>query len=137
MKNKHNAKSAYALVNGEQRKFPSKMERDRYLVLHKLQKEGKISKLALQPRFVLKDGYTILRNGKKSKRKNIVYTPDFYYIENGLTVIEEVKGQETEAYRLRRSLFLYDKRNGINPNSEILHVDIFREFKKDEIIDWR
>ena len=48
-----------------------------------------ISGLAYQPSWIL------------SRAPKVTYTADFQYIENGRTVVEDVKGVLTEASRIR------------------------------------
>lgn len=77
--------------------FDSKAEASRYCELSLLEQTGAISGLALQPSFQLLPSYK--RGGKMVR--GITYTADFSYIENGVTVIEDVKGVETETFRLK------------------------------------
>ncbi len=78
--------------------FDSKAEMSRYIELKILESSGIISELSLQPRF------TILDKGYRNRKR--VYTADFMYAENGVWVVEDVKGKKTEAYSLRRDIFL-------------------------------
>lgn len=71
--------------------FDSKAEAKRYCELKWLQQSGEIQKLELQPRF------EFIINGTKCGH----YTADFRYIENGQSVVEEVKGREAKDFRLR------------------------------------
>lgn len=74
--------------------FDSKHEAKRYREL-KLMEAGKlISKLELQPRFV------IVINGVKV----CTYVGDFRYEEAGGTVVEDAKGMRTAMYRLKKKL---------------------------------
>jgi hypothetical protein len=134
---KYKSKKATALVNGKLKTFHSIFERDRFLQLSRLQKTGKIKKLSLQPRFILQEGFTIIKNGKKVKIQARTYTADFYYIKDGLVIIEDTKGFETNEYKRSRAFLLYQKRNGIHKDSDILHFDVFLEHKKDKQIIWR
>jgi hypothetical protein len=76
--------------------FASKKEANRYAELLLLLRNGDITELILQPRFEL----------VVYKVKVGTYTADFQYVDRrtGRTVIEDVKGVCTEAYRLRRQL---------------------------------
>lgn len=76
--------------------FDSTLERDRYLQLTTLQRAGVIRSLELQPRFVC------VVNGIKVTS----YKADFRYtdVETGEEVIEDTKGQRTEAYVVRKKL---------------------------------
>lgn len=89
------------IVNGI--KFDSKKEANRYYELLLLQKAKIITNLELQPKFLLQDGFK--KNGKTYRR--IEYIADFKYIENGKTIVEDVKGFKTEVFKLKHKLFEY------------------------------
>lgn len=84
--------------------FDSIAESKRYKELKLLEQAGEISKLELQPRFLLQEGFR--KNGKTFRK--IEYIADFQYIENGRLVIEDVKGKETEVFKLKRKLFEHE-----------------------------
>ena len=84
-------------------KFRSKKEADRYCVLKVLEKSKAISDLKLQVSFELVPSQII--QGKK--KRPICYVADFVYIENGVKVVEDVKGAITEIYRIKRHLMKY------------------------------
>lgn len=84
--------------------FDSIAESRRYKELKLLEQAGEISKLELQPRFLLQEGFK--KNGKTFRK--IEYIADFQYIENGKLVIEDVKGKETEVFKLKRKLFEHE-----------------------------
>lgn len=77
-------------------KFHSKREAARYGKLKWMEKVGIISSLELQPRF------EITVNGQKI----CTYVGDFEYTENGVRVVEDVKGYRTPEYRLKSKLML-------------------------------
>lgn len=79
-------------VVADGKKFDSKAEYNRYLVLKEMLRNGEISGLECQKSFVL-----------FGKRK---YIADFYYIREGKKVVEDVKGFETQVFKLKRDLFL-------------------------------
>lgn len=84
--------------------FDSKREAERYAELCILIKAGDIKDLVLQPKFPLQDKF-------KCRGKNIAaiaYIADFQYTETttGNVVVEDVKGVETEAFRIKKKLFL-------------------------------
>ena len=84
--------------------FDSRMEARRYVQLKEMLEAGDIYDLRLQPEFELIPAYT--RNGKRIRKT--VYRADFSYIKRGGgAVIEDVKGVETEAFKLKRKLFEY------------------------------
>lgn len=83
--------------------FDSKKEGLHYVELKKLEKQGKISNLELQPSFLLQDGFK--RDGKKYRP--ITYIADFRYVENGKVIVEDVKGFKTPEYKIKKKLLLY------------------------------
>lgn len=102
--NKYRAKPEY--VNGT--RFASGREANRYRELLLLERAGEISELELQPAYPLEiDGRPVLikskgyPNGRRSK-----YTADFRYTDarTGRQVVEDVKGFDTTASRLRRAV---------------------------------
>ena len=98
--------------------FDSKYERDRYLYLLDLQKQGKISGLRRQTPFLLIPKATkLVPKQLKTKVKYVervveiqsLYHNDFTYIEDGKYVCEEFKSAMTSKladYILRRKLMV-------------------------------
>ena len=85
-------------------KFDSIVEKDRYKVLIKKQEEGLIEDLQLQKKYLLQDKFKY--HGKTVRA--IHYIADFYYIENDVEVIEDVKGGILTAdFKLKQKLFKY------------------------------
>lgn len=87
------------IVDGK--KFDSKKEGDRYKELKLLERAGEISNLELQPRFLLQDKFK--KNGKTYRK--IEYVADFKYIENGKKIVEDVKGIQTDVFKLKHKIF--------------------------------
>ena len=84
--------------------FDSKMESQRYIQLKLLLKAGEIRHLLLQPQFELQPGFTT----KQGKRiRPLSYVADFQYVEGKTVVVEDVKGFQTEAFKLKAKLFQY------------------------------
>lgn len=85
-------------------KFDSHMERTRYDQLKFLLSVGKISDLRLQPKFLIIEGY---RRQSGKKVAPTFYIADFQYTDNnsGKQFVEDVKGKETEVFRIKRKLF--------------------------------
>jgi hypothetical protein len=83
--------------------FDSKREAERYCELKLLQKAGKICRLSLQPKYLLLQSFK--KNGKTFREIN--YIADFAYhdIEKQIMVVEDVKGVETEAFKIKRKMF--------------------------------
>ena len=84
-------------------KFDSKKEAARYCELKLMLKSNLISNLELQPSF---DICPKLKWNNKTLRKR-VYKADFKYNQDGLEIVEDVKGMRTQTYLLKRSLFLH------------------------------
>lgn len=88
--------------------FDSTKEAQRYLLLKEMAKNSEISELQLQVVFELIPSQRI--NGKVAERA-VKYVADFVYIQNGETVVEDVKGcRKGQAYALftiKRKLMLY------------------------------
>jgi hypothetical protein len=81
--------------------FDSIQESRRYKELKLLLKARQISNLELQPHFLLQDSFK--KNGKTYRK--IEYIADFKYIEEGKTIVEDVKGMQTDVFKLKRKLF--------------------------------
>lgn len=84
-------------------RFDSKAEAARYRELKLLQTGGLIRDLQLQPAFELQPKYRY--NGKTVRA--IKYIGDFSYLENGVRVVEDVKGKATEVFKLKAKLFQF------------------------------
>ena len=67
-----------------------------------LEKSHVISNLQQQPKFILQEKFKW--EGKTERA--ISYSPDFMYIENGQVILEDVKGMETEVFRIKKKLLL-------------------------------
>lgn len=84
--------------------FDSQAEARRYAQLKALQASGAISGLRVHPVYLLQPGFT---HGKTAERA-INYEGDFEYRENGAVIVEDVKGVETDVFKLKRKLFVYN-----------------------------
>lgn len=109
-----NKKSKYGANKCEYEgvKFDSKKEKDRYIELLTLERQKLISNLQRQVPFILQEKFEL--NGKKIRE--IKYIADFTYIENGKTVIEDVKSEATKkdkVYQLKKKMFMYKYKNNI------------------------
>lgn len=84
--------------------FPSERERDRYIQLWHDQKDGKISGLQTQVKFVLIPPQKI--DGKLVER-GCSYVADFVYKDpEGRIIVEDTKGFRTREYVIKRKLML-------------------------------
>lgn len=100
-RSKYNSRKV--VVDGH--KFDSEREALRYRALKKMEQEGKIAQLELQPRFELVPAF---RCQGEAVRK-MEYVADFKYLdfERGGLVVEDVKGFRTPEYKLKCKLFKY------------------------------
>ena len=57
--------------------------------------------LELQPHFLLQESFK--KNGKTFRK--IEYIADFKYIENGKIIVEDVKGMQTDVFKLKHKIF--------------------------------
>jgi hypothetical protein len=73
---------------------PSKAEAKRCGELRLLEQLGEIARLEQQPRFPCKINGTLI----------CTYVADFAYFDNERRVIEDVKGQPTPVYKLKKKL---------------------------------
>lgn len=81
--------------------FDSKKEAKRYNELKLLEKAGTIEGLKLQVPFELIPS--------QPDEKAVKYIADFVYIENGQTIVEDVKGCKTKDYIIKRKLMKWLK----------------------------
>ena len=130
--------------------FDSKYERDRYLYLLDLQKQGKISGLRRQTSFVLIPKATkLVPKQLKTKVKYVervvelqsLYHNDFTYIEDGRYISEEFKSSMTSKladYILRRKLMVQKiykhnkKGHGLWVFREVVYYDKKKTIIKDK-----
>lgn len=87
--NKYHAQKTRGLTSGVM--YDSKAERDRAEYLKKAEQDGEISALSEHPKVQL--------------TKYQTYKPDFVYTENGRLVFEDVKGAETERFKINKKLW--------------------------------
>lgn len=81
--------------------FDSIAESKRYKELKLLERAKQIKDLELQPCFLLQEAFK--KNGKTYRK--IEYVADFKYIENGKTIVEDVKGMQTDVFKIKHKLF--------------------------------
>lgn len=97
----HNKKVEYDGI-----KFDSVKEKNRYIGLKQLERLGVIQNLQRQVKYELQPSFKL--NGKTIR--SITYIADFVYIQDGVEVIEDVKGSkymETEAFKIKKKMFEY------------------------------
>ena len=59
-------------------------------------------KRSLQKVFVLQESF---KNNQNKTIRSISYIIDYFYIENGVEVAEDVKGFKTDVYKIKAKLF--------------------------------
>ena len=79
--------------------FDSKKEAVRYMELCLLEDAGEIQDLRTQVPYELIP--------KQAGERACIYKADFVYQQNGETVVEDVKGMRTDAYKIKRKLMLW------------------------------
>jgi hypothetical protein len=101
--NKNKYKAVKTVIDGMT--FDSKAEARRYTILRLLERQGLIKDLETQPKFLLLEGFK--KSGKTFRGIN--YKADFRYWDctNECVVIEDVKGMETDVFKIKRKLFEY------------------------------
>ena len=97
--------------------FDSRKEYERYLILKSWEKNGDITDLECQKKFVLipaqRAADTVNSRGRRVQGKVIerecAYYADFVYydVKTGRFVVEDVKGMRTEVYKLKKKMLLY------------------------------
>ena len=84
--------------------FSSDLECKYYEHLLELQKQGEVTKIEIQPRFLLQEEYK--KYGKKIRK--IEYVADFYvYYKDGHSEIVDTKGFTTPDFKLKQKMFDY------------------------------
>jgi hypothetical protein len=84
--------------------FDSQKEANKYAELRLLQMAGEVTKLELQPEFILQEGY---RDGNGKWHRPIKYRADFRVIyRDGRVEVIETKGFKTRDYLIKKKMFL-------------------------------
>lgn len=93
--------------------FDSKAEARRYEELKLLVAAGEIRDLEVHPRFELIPAFYAGEKGGGKLVRATYYEADFRYIDNSRAefVIEDVKGVQTEGFKLKRKMFMYKHPN--------------------------
>lgn len=100
--------------------FDSVAEGRRYIYLLSIERAGKISDLRCQVPFELlpvqrAESTVVYKRGKRKGEAKpgcviesaVKYIADFVYVQDGKTVVEDVKGKRTKDYIIKRKLMLY------------------------------
>lgn len=83
--------------------FDSTKEGQRYLLLRDAERRGIIKDLETQVRFELIPPQDI--DGKHMR--NCEYIADFCYMKDGRFIVEDVKGYQTEVFKIKKKLMMY------------------------------
>ena len=83
--------------------FDSMAEYRRYVELKMLAQAGTITELVVHPSYELQPAF---RTADGKRERAICYEGDFEYVENGRLIVEDVKGAETDVWKLKRKMFL-------------------------------
>lgn len=86
-------------------KFDSIKEARRYIRLVLKECKGEILNLMVHPRFEIQPPY--YNKLTDTKIRGIYYTSDFSYVEDGIQVVEDIKGFVTDISKLRMKIFAY------------------------------
>lgn len=81
--------------------FDSRREADRYIELKGMEEDGLIRDLRRQVRYELVPAFDV--DGRHYRP--VFYVADFVYTQDGVEVVEDVKGMRTDVYRLKSKLF--------------------------------
>lgn len=84
-------------VEYDNKKFDSMSEYERYLELKELEEQNIISNLRHHEK---QDKITLLEDPR------ITYEPDFCYVEDGITIVEDVKGFETDVFKIKKKMII-------------------------------
>ena len=102
MTRRHKYNARKTVIDGHT--FDSRAEARRYQELKLLERQRIISRIELQPAFLLQEKF---KNGKGKNCREIKYVADFRYynLETGECIIEDVKGQKTAVYQMKKKMF--------------------------------
>lgn len=96
--------NAQPVTIGEYR-FDSIKEANRYRELVLLEMAGEVTNIIVHPKYELQPAFS--KNGKSYRA--ISYEANFQYkdLTTGKLVVEDVKGFETEVWKIKQKIFLY------------------------------
>lgn len=88
--------------------YDSIKEYNRWIELKTLERAGEISNLKRQVSLLIQEDFEYSGNSQKEKIQKITYKADFYYIQDGIVCVEDVKPYDTktEKYRLTKDFQL-------------------------------
>ena len=104
MANKYNARK----VKIDGYTFESQREAERYSELCIMEKAGEIKDLQVHPKIELQPGFYY----QNQRIRAITYEADFqYYDKDDTIIVEDIKGMETQAFRIKWKIAQYKFRN--------------------------
>ena len=83
--------------------YDSKKEAKRAEELKLLERVGSITDLQEQVSIILQERFK--HNGKWERA--ITYIADFVYMQDGVKIVEDVKGFKTDVYKIKRKMLLF------------------------------
>jgi hypothetical protein len=83
--------------------FDSKAEHAEYQRLRLRERAGDISKLVVHPKYTVLESFHTSDGGSVP---GIVYEADFSYIERGREIVVDVKGRQTDVFKIKKKLLL-------------------------------
>ncbi len=81
--------------------FDSTVEAEAWRILKLWEAAGAITELEVQPEFQLESGFVV--DGKKVRA--IKYRADFLFVKDGRKTVVDVKGVQTQAFRIKAKMF--------------------------------
>jgi hypothetical protein len=103
MANKYNARKAK--IDGYT--FDSQREAERYSELKLMEKAGEIKDLIVHPKIELQPGFYY----RNQRIRAITYEADFLYDKDSNIIVEDIKGMETQAFKIKWKMAQYKFRN--------------------------
>lgn len=96
------------LMDGKPTVFDSLGEMNRWCELKLLEKAGKIEGLERQRTLSLMIPMACVRNGELYRTPGITWRADFSYVEKGKWIVEDFKGAEPDAWKMKLELILHN-----------------------------
>ena len=120
--------------------FDSTAEYERYLQLKAEEAKDEISSLSVHPRFELIPAF--IKKGKTEKEISpIFYEADFSYLRNEEEIVEDVKGFETDEFKILEKLFEYTQPVQLSVikqyHGEFMSREQYEKEKKEKLLELR
>lgn len=89
-------------------KFDSKGEANRWCELKLMEKAGQITNLRRQIAWeLIPNQYAVVEGCRKCLERRVTYVADFVYQRGGELIVEDYKGIQTEAFKIKKKLMLW------------------------------